>query len=182
MSLKNNLAMAHEFMKKTITKNSITVDMTAGNGHDTLFLAEHSKSVYAFDIQEKALNNTKDLLNKQKLTNVTLIHDGHENIDRYIQEPVDGVMFNLGFLPGYDHKVATNHETTIEAIKKSMLLLSKNGLMSILVYHGQDSGFTEKEKVLEFVSTIDDNQFKVLKLSFENQRNYPPILILIEKK
>lgn len=182
MTLNNNLMMSHEFMSRVITGNSLTIDMTAGNGHDTLFLAENSKFVYGFDIQETALLNTKTLLDKHHLQNVELIYDGHEHVDRYVKGPVDGIMFNLGFLPGHDHSISTKHQTTIQAIQKGLPLLSKNGLMTILVYHGQDSGFVEKDEVLRFVSSIDDSQFKVLKLSFENQRNYPPVLIVIEKK
>ncbi len=38
------------------------MDATMGNGHDTLFLAKLAKQVYAFDIQEQALEKTQERL------------------------------------------------------------------------------------------------------------------------
>jgi len=182
MILNNSLAISHEYIKKVIDKDSVTIDATMGNGNDTLFLSQNSKKVYGFDIQEKAIENTKKLLQKNEVKNVILINDSHSNIDAYVKEPVKCVMFNLGYLPRYNHSISTNHMSTITGIKKSMKLLTKSGLISIVIYHGKDSGFVEKDKVLNFISQIDESQFKVLKFSYENQKNHPPILVLIEKK
>ena len=44
-----------------------------GNGHDTLFLAQLAKQVYAFDIQEQALEKTRQRLAEAGLDNVQLI-------------------------------------------------------------------------------------------------------------
>ncbi|MBF1708746.1 MAG: SAM-dependent methyltransferase, partial [Streptococcus sanguinis] len=46
------LQMAHAFLAEVVTKEDIVVDATMGNGHDSLFLAQLAKKVYAFDIQE----------------------------------------------------------------------------------------------------------------------------------
>ena len=52
------LAFSKKLLKEVIDKNSIVVDATAGNGNDTLFLAKTSaKKVYAFDIQQLAIEN-----------------------------------------------------------------------------------------------------------------------------
>ena len=37
-----------------------------GNGHDTLFLAKLAKQVYAFDIQEQALEKTSQRLQRSR--------------------------------------------------------------------------------------------------------------------
>ena len=50
-----------------------------GNGYDTLFLAKLAKQVYAFDIQEQALEKTQERLNQAGLTNAQLILQGHEH-------------------------------------------------------------------------------------------------------
>ena len=42
---------AHKTVQPYLSKHSISIDATMGNGHDTLFLAQHSLKVYAFDIQ-----------------------------------------------------------------------------------------------------------------------------------
>ena len=53
--MKRPLEMAHDFLSQVITPEDIVVDATMGNGYDTLFLAKLAKQVYAFDIQEQAL-------------------------------------------------------------------------------------------------------------------------------
>ena len=40
---------------QTYPQQFIGVDMTMGNGHDTLFLLQHCQKVYAFDIQRQAI-------------------------------------------------------------------------------------------------------------------------------
>ena len=63
------LAFSKKLLKEVIDKNSIVVDATAGNGNDTLFLAKTSaKKVYAFDIQQLAIENTKKLIEETELT------------------------------------------------------------------------------------------------------------------
>ena len=62
--MKRPLEMAHDFLAEVVTKDDIVVDATMGNGHDTLFLAKLAKQVYAFDIQEKALEKTQERLDQ----------------------------------------------------------------------------------------------------------------------
>ena len=59
--MKKPLEMAHDFLAQVITKDDVVVDATMGNGHDTLFLAKLAKQVYAFDIQEQALEKKKQV-------------------------------------------------------------------------------------------------------------------------
>ena len=47
--------LAHRLIKAKLFGGEIVVDATAGNGHDTLFLANlvgHNGTVYAFDVQK----------------------------------------------------------------------------------------------------------------------------------
>ena len=90
-------------------------------------------------------------------------------------------MFNLGYLPGGDHSIGTKGETTITAIKKCLDLLVVNGVVIIVVYYGGDSGFDEKNMVLDYITTIDNKKYTVMKTEFVNQINCPPILVCIEK-
>ena len=51
------VAMAKEFIADSLPVDAVVVDATAGNGHDTLFLAQQLKGkgkVYSFDIQKEA--------------------------------------------------------------------------------------------------------------------------------
>ncbi|MDU4300787.1 MAG: rRNA methyltransferase, partial [Eikenella corrodens] len=60
--LDNILPFAHRLLAQATPEGGIAVDATAGNGHDTLFLAQCVGSggrVYAFDIQPQALAATQ---------------------------------------------------------------------------------------------------------------------------
>ncbi|KNY25364.1 rRNA methylase [Pseudobacteroides cellulosolvens ATCC 35603 = DSM 2933] len=62
-----------------------------------------------------------------------------------------------------------------------MRLLKKNGLIVMVVYYGGDSGFEEKDTLMEYITTIDCKKYSVLRAEFVNQPNCPPLLVLIEK-
>lgn len=182
----STLKITHEYIKKAVSEGDTVIDATMGNGHDTLFLANlvgETGKVFAFDIQKQAVDNTKALLEEEGVSDRTvLINDGHHNIEKYVTEPVNAVMFNLGYLPGGDHSIATKFATTQKAIEQSMSLLSPGGLISIGVYYGGDSGFEEKNALMEWIKTIDYKAYTVLVLDYVNRPNCPPIAVMIEKK
>lgn len=183
--IKNSLGQSHDIVKSIVRQGDSVIDATAGNGNDTLFLAElvgETGKVYSFDIQEIALERTKKKLAENNFTDrVKLIKDGHQNMALYVHEEVTTVMFNLGYLPAGDHGIGTRAETTIEAVNKAMKLIKVHGIVSIVVYYGGDSGFDEKEKVMEFIKEIDNKKYTVMKSEFINQINCPPILVCIER-
>ncbi len=183
--IKNSLGQSHDLIRKFVRQGDTVVDATAGNGNDTVFLAGlvgDNGKVYSFDIQEKAVFETERKLRAHQLSErVKLIHDGHQNAGGYISEKVTAVMFNLGYLPGGDHSIGTRWETTIEAVKTFMGILKTGGVISIVIYYGGDSGFEEKDHVMEFLKTIDCKQYTVMQVEFINQINCPPILVCIEK-
>ncbi len=185
MLLRNSLHISHELVSKAVCQGDIVVDATMGNGNDTLFLSKlvgEKGRVYAFDIQQLALEATeKKLIEANLRKNVSLILDGHQNIDKYVTEKIKAVMFNLGYLPKGDHNIGTKAETTIAAINKCLELLQTGGIIMIVVYYGGDSGFLEKDAVMEYVETIDWRCYSVLVHEFVNQVNCPPIAICIEK-
>jgi len=185
MLLSNSLAISHEIIKRVVRPGDTAVDATMGNGNDTLLLAEltgGNGTVYSFDIQEAALESTrKKLTDSGAVGNIKLILDGHQNMDRYVPAGVRAVMFNLGYLPKGDHSIGTRGETTIEALEKSMELLMPGGIIMLVIYYGGDSGFDERDTVLEYIKTIDCRRFTVLVSEFVNQINCPPIAVCIEK-
>lgn len=178
--------LAKNFIVSVLKTGDVAIDATMGNGNDTVFLAElvgETGKVYAFDIQERALQQTEIKLSNQQLIHRTeLIHSGHENMRQYIHEEVSVVMFNLGYLPKGDHHIVTKAHTTIEGIKQGLALLKTNGILTLAIYHGHPEGLGEKEAVLAFVKTLNQKLFNVLHMEFINQANRPPILVVIEKK
>ena len=183
--LKNSLGQSHEIIEKIVCKGDYVVDATAGNGNDTVFLAGlvgDSGKVYSFDIQTQAIINTGKKVDEMNLSSrVEVINDGHHNLDYYVKEKIKAAVFNLGYLPGGNHSIATKAETTITAIKKALELITLNGMVIVVIYYGGDSGFEEKEAVMEYFTTIDHKHYSVMKNEFINQPNCPPILVCIEK-
>ncbi|MFY0998833.1 tRNA (mnm(5)s(2)U34)-methyltransferase [Streptococcus sp. AD045-1] len=174
------LQMAHAFLEEVVTDEDIVVDATMGNGHDTLFLARLAKKVYAFDIQEQAIEQTTKRLAEAKLDNVELFLTGHENVDQYV-ESIKAAIFNLGYLPSADKTVITQPHTTIQALEKLCQRLVTGGRIAIMVYYGHAGGDVERDAVLDFVSQLPQQEFTVALYKTINQINQPPFLVMIEK-
>lgn len=169
-----------------VAEGDTVVDATAGNGNDTLFLAEKvgsSGQVYAFDIQGEALTVTEERLKQSNLiTRVTLIRAGHEELTRYVSNPVSVIMYNLGYLPGSNKQLTTDYSSTLASLEQALGLLKPGGVISIVLYPGHDAGRIEKEKLLAFCEVVPSSEYAVLYSSLVNQANNPPELIIIQKR
>ena len=174
------LQMAHAFLEEVVTDEDIVVDATMGNGHDTLFLARLAKKVYAFDIQEQAIEQTTKRLAEAKLDNVELLLTGHENVDQYVAS-IKAAIFNLGYLPSADKTVITQPHTTIQALEKLCQHLVAGGRIAVMIYYGHAGGDVERDAVLDFVSQLPQQEFTVALYKTINQINQPPFLVMIEK-
>src|ERR1700754_4394232 len=114
------LHFARTLIADTLWPGALAIDATAGNGHDTEFLAGlvgPAGTVYAFDIQEQAVNSTGERLRKAGLEDrVQVVHSGHEHMQRYIPAEhyghINAVMFNLGYLPHGDKSITTREHTS----------------------------------------------------------------------
>lgn len=178
------LPFSKRLIVETVKPGETVVDATAGNGNDTLFLAElvgDEGRVFAFDIQQAALEataNRLDILNDR----VTLVLDSHANVDQYVLEPIGGAMFNLGYLPySEDLSVITKPDSTIEAIDKLLGMLKKGGIITISVYDGHEGGVEERDALLTYVKSLHQADVHVIRYELLNQRKNPPFLIAIEK-
>lgn len=174
------------FIKEHVTQGDICIDATMGNGNDTLLLSRLCKEegkVYAFDIQQLALTNTKErLLKEQAPQNYTLLLESHEHMGRYAEEgTVSCIVFNFGYLPGGDHTKATRSESSINALTQGLTLLKKGGILSLCIYSGGDSGFEEKDALLSWLKTLDSKKYLVIKSDYYNRPNNPPIPVLVVK-
>lgn len=184
--LLNVLTYAHTLLKESLQEGEVAIDATCGNGHDTLFLSEivgSSGKVYGFDIQEQAIQKTRQKLTKNDCHNVSLIQDSHEKIQAYIDEDVyGGAIFNLGYLPNSDKSIVTKPRSTVSAIETILEKLKTKGLIILVIYYGHSGGEEEKEAVLSYTSQLNQKEYQVLQYRFINQQNQAPFLIAIEKK
>lgn len=174
----------HRFITDAVQEGDTCIDATAGNGNDTELLCRlsgHTGKVYAFDIQQKALEVTRERLQK-KGYHAQLILAGHEHMDEYVEErDISCIVFNFGYLPGGRHDQATQPQSSIAAIEKGLKMLKKDGLMSLCIYSGGDSGFKEKEEILTYLKTLDAKKYLVIVSHYLNRPNHPPIPALIIK-
>ncbi len=172
---------AHQCVLKYITKDSYVIDATAGNGHDTVFLASHAFHVTAFDIQDAAIVNTKQQLDALALSNVTLIQDSHAKMLDYVNHSVDAVLFNLGYLPSSDKQITTMSESTLAALKASLSLLNEGGGVIMTLYLGHHEGKIEAKTIETFIQTLSSQRYTVLKHTMMN-RSLAPYIIEIHKR
>lgn len=190
MILESILSFARSTMQKVVRPGDTVVDATIGNGHDTAFLAElvgEKGHVYGFDIQAEAVTKTKErLAERDLLDRVSLFQTGHEHVREMINleddGQISGAIFNLGYLPGGNKSIVTKSETTIAAIEQLIEMMARGGVMILVIYHGHKEGAKEKDDLLKFVQSLDQNDVHVLQYRFINQMNNPPFIIAIEKK
>lgn len=172
------------FIREQVRPGDICIDATMGNGNDTALLSQLAGDrgrVLAFDIQQIALDHTKEKLLKERCPdNAELFLESHENMEKYAEpETISCITFNLGYLPGGDHQKATHAESSIRAIRAGLRLLKKRGLMTLCIYSGGDTGFSEKEAVLEYIRHLDPRKYLVIQSEYVNRPNNPPVPALI---
>lgn len=177
---------ASELIGPALYPGAVAVDATMGNGQDTLWLCERvgeSGRVYAFDVQPEAVERTRQRLESAGvLDRATLFCKGHQHMAEVVPEPVDAVMFNLGWLPGAEHIVTTRKETTLQAADAALSLLKPDGLMTLCVYPGHDEGARELEALLKWASRLDPKRYDALIKCYLNQPNDPPRMIAVKRK
>ena len=172
------------FVLQHLKEGEVAVDFTMGNGNDTLFLSNavgKEGRVYAFDIQEAALESTRArLVSENAPENYTLICASHHRVKEFVKEPIKAGMFNLGYLPGAAHSVTTLRETTMAAVQAAIELLLPDGVLIIAVYPGHEEGSLEGDMLREYFKTT--SRFKICPSEFRIL-NSPssPYFFLVEK-
>jgi len=174
----------HHFIGLQVQKGDLCIDATMGNGGDTVLLsrlAGEEGKVLAFDIQEIALERTKARLVREDCPfNYELLPVSHEKMAQFAKEgTVSCITFNLGYLPGGDHRKATRADTSQRAISEGLKLLKKGGLMTVCLYSGGDTGFEEKDRILKYLEQLPGDSFLVISSEYRNRPNHPPTPVLI---
>lgn len=151
--------VAHAKLAAALHPGDLAIDATAGNGHDTLFLAQQVSPgghVLAFDRQASALAKTRQRLTDANLLDCTTLIEGDhatmlEHAPTDWQGRVQAIAFNLGYLPGSDKEVITQASSTRAALDASLVLLSPGGLLSVLIYRGHEGGHGEEAMILQWI-------------------------------
>ena len=120
--------LSHSIIENHLEKKIIAIDATLGNGYDTDFLCERFEKIYSFDVQEEACLNYK-LKNRK---NVSVVNDSHHKFDEYvIEDKVNCIMYNLGFLPGSNKEIIKNWKGKKQTIKSAKGSTIRNDIIII---------------------------------------------------
>lgn len=174
-----------DVLKSLLRHGDRAIDATMGNGHDTCLLAQlvgDTGHVDAFDLQPQAVEKTAQLLAQEGLDARCTLHLlGHEHLGETVAEPVQAVVFNLGWLPGGDKSVTTRWETTRTAILAAMERLVPGGVCIVSMYPGHAEGDRERQSLLELAATFRPQSFTVLHQRFVNAGKGAPENLVIQK-
>ena len=155
----NAVALCHTLALPFVKRAQVLVDMTCGNGHDTLFLAENMGKqaiLYGFDIQASALASTQSRLETNGLFHerIQLKLGSHENLLNEIDKIPDFIVFNLGYLPGGNRTIHTDTAITLKAVDLGLHKISVNGIIMIVAYPGTPDGKKEKDELASFLKCM----------------------------
>lgn len=182
----SHLDLAHSYWKAHLKPLCHVIDATCGNGHDSLFLANHLNggSLYCIDIQKTAIDSTKSLLEKNlptsQLDSIYFFNQSHETFPSEIP-CCDLIIYNLGYLPGGDKNQTTDTSSTIKSFKNALQLLKPQGLISITCYPGHAEGALEQEALLNTVRLLSPQDYLVCHHIFENRKAAPSLLLVFKK-
>lgn len=177
------LELQKSFIRSHLRPGDIAADFTMGNGHDTLFLCEtvgEGGHVYAFDIQEKALDSTRARLTDAGIEEAryTLVHASHHLMKDYIDRPIKAGMFNLGYMPGSGNKALTTmRETTLPAVESALSLLGEDAILLIAVYPGHPEGRAEGEEIERYLASVSRYKMCMAKFCMLNSPDSPYFMI-----
>jgi ubiquinone/menaquinone biosynthesis C-methylase UbiE len=176
-------ALAQEILKPMIRPGDLVIDATAGNGRDTVFLAQcvgPEGRVLAFDVQEAALDSARSRVGD--LEWVKFFQQSHaEMADHAAAGSVAVIMFNLGYLPGENHELTTESNETLAALEVAARLLKSGGVLSVICYPGHAAGAAEAVAVEAWMTALAANGWRVARYGAVGTRRPAPFLLLAGK-
>jgi len=176
-------ALAQEILKPLIRPGELVIDATAGNGHDTVFLAEcvgPEGRVLAFDVQETALASARSRVGE--MGGVEFFHESHGKMAAHAEDgSVAVVMFNLGYLPGENHELTTEAGQTLAALEIAARLLRPGGILSVICYPGHPAGAAEALAVEDWMTALAAKGWRVARYGAVGTRRPAPFLLLAGK-
>lgn len=171
----SHLDLAHFWWERIVAKESIVIDATCGNGHDTLFLERlNPKKLFAIDLQKEAIEATK-----KQAKIATILQMSHDTFPESIEkESVTLIVYNLGYLPGGNKSLTTKTETTITSLNAAIELIKRGGLISVTCYPGHAEGKSEEKAVLDWAETLDPRTWSVCYHTLINREKAPSLFLV----
>jgi SAM-dependent methyltransferase len=179
------LDLAHRFLREHVSPGDTVIDATCGRGNDTKLLCElagESGRVIGFDIQQDAIDSAAALLEENGLR-AELHLDSHANMAQYAAPgTVSCIVFNFGWLPRGSHEIFTHADSSIAALEAGLKLLKPEGWLVLCIYYGGVNGFSERDALTEYLSSLESRYYTVLQCSFPNRTGCPPFAVFVKKE
>jgi tRNA A58 N-methylase Trm61 len=179
--------LVHLLLADVLGEGALAVDATAGNGHDTVFLARcvgTTGRVLAFDVQEAAIASTRRLVEAEGVgERVDFFHESHVRLaERAAEQSADAVVFNLGYLPGADRDVITETGETLNALDAAARVLKPGGWLCVTCYPGHAGGDDEAGAVEGWMEMHAAHGWRVARYGLIGTRKPAPFLLVGVKK
>lgn len=191
-SLSQVVNWSHRLLGEVLGAGDFAIDLTAGNGYDTLMLAQAvgpTGRVLALDLQNQALEKSAECLRQQGFfasrpdvpviplpLGVSLAQASHADLSVWCDRPPQAIIANLGYLPGGDKNLVTKPDSTLMALHAGCDLLAPGGRIAVVVYTGHPGGRSEAGAVEGFFAKLDERKFEVLRLEVVNRPQAPFLL------
>lgn len=179
-------ALVQDILARLIESGDRVIDATAGNGHDTVFLAGcvgETGEVLAFDVQQVALESAAARVADVGFSGrVRFILGSHDTMAEHANPlSVAAVMFNLGYLPGEDHALTTETKATLVALDAADTLLRGGGALAVICYPGHPAGALEAHAVEAWMEQRAADGWRVARYGAVGTRRPAPFLLLARK-
>ena len=179
----------HQILSDQIKPGDYAIDATAGNGHDTLFLAKAvgpTGKVLAIDLQTSAIEATRQRLDTatDPLGTVEICKGDHAEVLESRSEAearsASAIVFNLGYLPGSDKCIQTLPSSTERALSASAQLVKSGGHLCVTAYRAHPGATKEADAVARWMQARAKEGWAV-EYHEPPSPNKPPILWLARK-
>jgi predicted methyltransferase len=175
--------LAWTLLRGTVLAGDLVIDATAGNGHDTLFLAEcvgENGRVIAFDVQPAAIRAAKQRVADAGFSpRVDFYQESHAFMANHATPgSIAAIMFNLGYLPGDDHQLTTESSETLAALEAAAFVLKPGGIISVVCYPGHEAGAGEAVAVEAWMNSRASNGWRVAKYEMLGTLRPAPFLLV----
>lgn len=184
----SHLDLAHQYWSSLVQKGDIVIDATCGHGRDTeklcqLTLAEDQGAVYAFDIQQTAINSSASYLySKLPAKLFSRLHFEqrcHSSFPASLSPgSVKLIVYNLGYLPKGNKTYTTQVDTTLQSLCQAQELLLPGGALSITCYPGHAEGERELEALLAYCSSLSSQEWSCCHHTWLNRHQSPQLLFI----
>lgn len=178
-TFKPHLETAHQTWSALLSKEDLVIDATCGKGYDTIQLAKLAHLVHALDIQEEAIEKTKQKAQELHLENIHYHQRCHSSFPSEISPgSIKLVVYNLGYLPGGDKEITTMTSTTLQSLNQACTLLKQSGMISIMCYPGHQEGKKEEGEILEWATNLDQALWRCCHHRWINKEKSPSLLFI----